>query len=291
MKANNNSFSFSRVGLLVKRDVVENWKATLHSLGLIVAGFLFLMYMSVPNSTREWMLYDTGGRFHYWEILSTMCESMLAVLAMLLVCNAMGHMITKGERTDFLMLPARNVEKFIARYLYVFLLFVVIVFVGFAVADVLHLLLFPLLGYGEYREVCDWLLPTLFDLEAWDSFLGVYAHNFSLNDKDWVGVLFMCMMCVFACSVFALGGNYWRKHAFLKTLGVGMLLIIGGFGVAYLLLKDMPKSLHYAIFGEHYNALIVFSSMLLGGLSLLCWYGAYRLFCRSQVVEPKRFSL
>ena len=65
MKENINSFSFRRVGLLIKRDVGENWKASLHSLGLAVAGFLFLMYISVPDSTREWMLYDTGIRFYY----------------------------------------------------------------------------------------------------------------------------------------------------------------------------------------------------------------------------------
>ncbi len=292
MKTDNNSFSFRRVGLLMRRDVVENWKASLHSLGLTVVGFLFLMYMSVPGSTKEWMLYDTGGRFHYWDILSTMCVSMLAVLAMLLVCSAMGHMTTKGELTDFLMLPARNVEKFIARYLYVFLLFGVTVFVGFAVADVLHFLLFPLLGYGEYREVCDWLLPTLFDAGAWESFFNAdVIGRFSANDKDWVGVLFVCMMHVLAFSMFALGGNFWRKHAFLKTIGVMMLLIVGGFWIAYLLLKDMSVALHREIFWVHYNGLIVCCSVLFGVLSLFCWYGAYRLFCRSQVVEPKRFSL
>ena len=172
MKENINSFSFRRVGLLIKRDVVENWKASLHSLGLAVAGFLFLMYISVLNSNRELMLYDTGIRilrFNYLEELLPSCISMLTFLAMILTCNAMGHMTTKGERTDFLILPARNIEKFIARYLYVFLLFVAIVSVAFVVADALHLLLFPLLGYGEYREVCDWLLPTLFDAGAWEN--------------------------------------------------------------------------------------------------------------------------
>lgn len=292
MKENINSFSFRRVGLLIKRDVVENWKASLLSLGLAVAGFLFLMYISVPDSTREWMLYDTGIRFHYLGELLPPCISMLTFLAMILICNAMGHMTTKGERTDFLILPARNIEKFIARYLYVFLLFVAIVSVAFVVADALHLLLFPLLGYGEYREVCDWLLPTLFDAGAWDSvFDADVIDRFSGHEKDWVAILFVCMMHVIASSMFALGGNYWRKHAFLKTVGVMMLLVVGGSWIAYLLLRDMPASLHREIFWVHYNSLIVCSSALLGVLSVLCWYGAYRLFCRSQVVEPKRFSL
>lgn len=292
MKTYNNSFSFRRVGLLIKRDVVENWQASLHSLGIAVVGFLILMYMSVPDSTREWMRYATGLRFNYLEELLPSCIGMLTVLAMILICNAMGHMTTKGERTDFLILPARNIEKFMARHLYAILLFVVIVSVAFVVADVLHLLLFPLLGYGEYREVCDWLLPTLFDAGAWDS---VYDADtigrFSGHEKDWVAVLFVCMMHVLAFSMFALGGNYWRKHAFLKTVGVMMLLIVGGSWIAYLLLKDMPESLRYEIFWVHYNSFIVCCSVLFGVLSVLCWYWAYRLFCRSQVVEPKRFSL
>ena len=294
MKTYNNSFSFRRVGLLIKRDVVENWKVSLHSLGLAVAGFLFLMYISVLNSTREWMLYDTGIRirFNYLEELLPSCISMLTFLAMILTCNAMGHMTTKGERTDFLILPARNIEKFIARYLYVFLLFVAILSVAFVVADALHLLLFPLLGYGEYREVCDWLLPTLFDAEAWDSvFDADTIGRFSGHEKDWVAILFVCMMHVIASSMFALGGNYWRKHAFLKTVGVMMLLVVGSSWIAYLLLKDMPASLHREIFWVHYNSFIVCCSVLFGVLSVLCWYWAYRLFCRSQVVEPKRISL
>ena len=294
MKTYNNSFSFRRVGLMIKRDVVENWKVSLHSLGLAVAGFLFLMYISVLNSTREWMLYDTGIRirFNYLEELLPSCISMLTFLAMILTCNAMGHMTTKGERTDFLILPARNIEKFIARYLYVFLLFVAIVSVAFVVADALHLLLFPLLGYGEYREVCDWLLPTLFDAGAWDSvFDADVIDRFSGHEKDWVAILFVCMMHVIASSMFALGGNYWRKHAFLKTVGVMMLLVVGSSWIAYLLLKDMPASLHREIFWVHYNSFIVCCSVLFGVLSVLCWYWAYRLFCRSQVVEPKRISL
>lgn len=295
MKENINSFSFRRVGLLIKRDVGENWKASLHSLGLAVAGFLFLMYISVLNSTKELMLYDTGIRilrFNYLEELLPSCIGMLTVLAMILICNAMGHMTTKGERTDFLILPARNIEKFIARYLYVFLLFVAIVSVAFVVADALHLLLFPLLGYGEYREVCDWLLPTLFDAGAWDSvFDADVIDRFSGHEEDWVAILFVCMMHVIASSMFALGGNYWRKHAFLKTVGVMMLLVVGGSWIAYLLLKDMPASLHREIFWVHYNSFIVCCSVLFGVLSVLCWYWAYRLFCRSQVVEPKRFSL
>lgn len=295
MKTNNNSFSFHRIGLLIKRDVVENWKASLHSLGLAVAGFLFLMYISVLNSTTELMLYDTGIRilrFNYLEELLPSCIVVLTFLAMMLVCNAMGHMATKGVRTDFLMLPARNIEKFIARYLYLFLWFVVIVFIAFAVADALHLLLFPLLGYGEYREVCDWLLPTLFDTGAWEFLFGAdVIDRFSVNEKDWVAVLFVCMMHVFVFSMLALGGNYWRKHAFLKTVGVMMLLIVGGCLIGYLLVKDMSSSLHREIFWVHYNNLIVCYSVLFGVLSVLCWYWAYRLFCRSQVVEPKHFRL
>ena len=234
------------------------------------------------------MLYDTGIRilrFNYLEELLPSCISMLTFLAMILTCNAMGHMTTKGERTDFLILPARNIEKFIARYLYVFLLFVAIVSVAFVVADALHLLLFPLLGYGEYREVCDWLLPTLFDAEAWDSvFDADTIGRFSGHEKDWVAILFVCMMHVIASSMFALGGNYWRKHAFLKTVGVMMLLVVGSSWIAYLLLKDMPASLHREIFWVHYNSFIVCCSVLFGVLSVLCWYWAYRLFCRSQVV-------
>ena len=61
MKTYNNSFSFSRVGLLIKRDVVENWKTFLFFTLVLSVIFLFVMFKSAwvtPAGEEAYLTYS-----------------------------------------------------------------------------------------------------------------------------------------------------------------------------------------------------------------------------------------
>lgn len=290
MKENINSFSFRRVGLLIKRDVVGNWKALLNTCAFSVVALLFLMYLAVPECIAR---TDTmGASFDYVELFLNVCKGAFKFALMILACGAMGVMGTKEGRIDFLKIPATNMEKFIARYLCVFLCFVGVVLVGFLGADVLHALVFPFLSFGQCSEVTDLIFPRLFDSGSWESVIALDADMIDRFSRkwDWSAYFFVYTLQLMSCSTMALGGNFWRKNALWKTWGVTIVLGIVFTLISVVWITNISEQTRYAVFYEYYDFLILPSSVLFLIVSVLCWYWAYRLFCRSQVVEPKRFK-
>ena len=294
MKTNNNSFSFRRVGLLMRRDVVENWKGLLWGCLALTAGFLLVMYMDVeefekhiqsflPTSCNSYCLnFDVYERYVYNTMGS--CKYLVGILFFMFASMVMSSMSAKGGRVNFLMLPARNKEKFVARSFYVIVVPCILAVVGFVLSDMLRMILFPMLGYyqGIFEPLQRSLLPGLFEMKLFKLFLvshwGEWGGTFALS-------MFLC-----AYSLFVLGGNYWRKYAFLKTLGLILLLIVGGAFLAFVIATNTHEDLYHSIMWTHYDIFIIVCSCFLLAWTLLNWYGSYRLFCRSQVVEPKRFS-
>ena len=116
MKENINSFSFRRVGLLIKRDVVENWKIFLYGCLIIPVAFLWFLYDGVERfeQTKYYAnLYDryVSDVMDNWNIA-------VFILLFLSASLVMANMQTKEGRTNLLILPARDDEKFIARSVY-----------------------------------------------------------------------------------------------------------------------------------------------------------------------------
>ena len=280
MKENINSFSFRRVGLLVKRDVGENWKVLSYSIGLGVGLFLYLMYSS--------LFYTNGGE----RIVETdVLASRLLVFVNFYFFYVASMMMMSGmsmrkDRLNFLMIPAWNNEKFLSRSLYMVLHSWIVVIVSVVLADVFQMLLFPLIGYsqGGFGSFQQSLLPALCrEIVSFNSF----CHS---QWGEW-GSLFFVSMMLCAHSLFVLGGNYWRNNVYLKTLGVVLLLIVGGAFILYMIFPESAPSWYVVLMRDYYDEFILVCAVLLFMWTILNWYGAYRLFCRSQVVEPKRISL
>ena len=280
MKENINSFSFRRVGLLVKRDVGENWKVLSYSIGLGVGLFLYLMYSS--------LFYTNGGE----RIVETdVLASRLLVFVNFYFFYVASMMMMSGmsmrkDRLNFLMIPAWNNEKFLSRSLYMVLHSWIVVIVSVVLADVFQMLLFPLIGYsqGGFGSFQQSLLPALCrEIVSFNSF----CHS---QWGEW-GSLFFVSMMLCAHSLFVLGGNYWRNNVYLKTLGVVLLLIVGGAFILYMFFPASAPSWYVVLMRDYYDEFILVCAVLLFMWTILNWYGAYRLFCRSQVVEPKRISL
>ena len=126
MKTYNNSFSFSRVGLLVKRDVVENWKTFLFLTLALFLVFLFIMY------SCSWIPFEVMSGYESFSLaVLNACTTVFTYYSIFVFSGIMVNMRMQGDRTNFLMLPASNMEKFLTRMLYVTLLVFVPFIVGF----------------------------------------------------------------------------------------------------------------------------------------------------------------
>ena len=126
-------FSLSRLCLVAKRDIMENWKKNLYNCltlyAILASALVFTMlrlhgvYEKIPNG--------------FWVCMALVAFGGWAVV----LSNVMEPMATKAKRIAFLMVPATNLEKYLWRLIYVTVGFVVSFTVALLATDLTYLLL------------------------------------------------------------------------------------------------------------------------------------------------------
>ena len=296
----NNCFSFARLGMVMKRDLMENWKKNLYALLGLTFAFL-ITYLAMMGS------YEDASISALKAYVDSHVESFAIISFFALVFYAsliMNNMQTKEARLSYLMLPASPLEKFIARALYVTMGIVLMIFVASLLAEAAHWLFMPFFkDLPEELKVCVW--P-----EAWgkifDAINPFQTQNVYLNivegtdPSTWQQVeksLFFIYLMGYAASlwqhsIFVLGGNYFGKHPFLKTIGTMILVaILIAWICTYMHWDNLGRMIGNLI-DDHTHWLTEemvagFISFMFFAFTVLNWWLSYKLFTRRQVIEPK----
>ena len=263
-------FSLSRLCLVAKRDIMENWKKNLYNCltlyAILASALVFTMlrlhgvYEKIPNG--------------FWVCMALVAFGGWAVV----LSNVMESMSTKSKRIAFLMVPAT------CRLIYVTVGFAVSFAVALLATDVTYLLLNSIFGEEEYRSLAGFAI-------------GVYLNWNSLAlDDNWLLTVWSFVITLWGYSFFVLGGAFWRRRAFVKTVGCILLAFL-------LLLTAMqwvPLSAEHSFY-EWVHTIMADEGKATVAVSLLTivfflftvlnlWLG-YRLFRRSQIVGFKRSKL
>ena len=269
-------FSLSRLCLVAKRDIMENWKKNLYNCltlyAILASALVFTMlrlhgvYEKIPNG--------------FWVCMALVVFGGWAVV----LSNVMEPMSAKAKRIAFLMVPATCLEKYLWRLIYVTVGFAVSFIVALLATDVTYLLLNSIFGEEEYRSLTAMSLGLFFGnkIEQFDgsSLLMTWAYV----SNAW------------GYSLFVLGGTFWRRRAFVKTVGCILLAFL-------LLLTAMqwvPLSAEHSFYewvhtvmadeGKAIIAVSLLTAVFFLFTVLNLWLG-YRLFRRSQIVGFKRSKL
>lgn len=279
----NKFFSFSRIALVMKREMMENGKTNMYRFIGLYAAFALVMagYMwGMSGEEGAW----PEPEFNFYRACHGCMSAftfIILIAALAYASNIMENMTTKEKRIAFLMLPATMIEKFVARFL--------IVTLGLAVGAVVAMLL---------AEGTRYLLLPLFNLP--DVFRQSFLYEFfkrivSLGDHGWWGSL--CGLAFFAWvhSLYVLGGNYWYKKPFFKVLGLSIFLSVlcSVFSTRILSVMDTETIHHWTEWLENHLHWMTLEGVLAIGIAffsaftLLNWWLSYKLFIRSQVVKPK----
>ena len=269
-------FSLSRLCLVAKRDIMENWKKNLYNCltlyAILASALVFTMlrlhgvYEKIPNG--------------FWVCMALVAFGGWAVV----LSNVMEPMATKAKRIAFLMVLATCLEKYLWRLIYVTVGFAVSFAVALLATDVTYLLLNSIFGEEEYRSLAGFAI-------------GVYLNWNSLAlDDNWLLTVWSFVITLWGYSFFVLGGAFWRRRAFVKTVGCILLAFL-------LLLTAMqwvPLSAEHSFY-EWVHTVMADEGKATVAVSLLTivfflftvlnlWLG-YRLFRRSQIVGFKRSKL
>ena len=273
----NRYFSFSRLGLVMKRDFMENWKTNLYRFLGPYTIFLLVMWFSSMNMTNF---------NEFSDIVSATFFSVLFFGGSFTASYALETMNTQQKRISFLMLPATSFEKFFARFLYVTVGFVVLSTIALLLAEVTRFLLLPLFDLPDTFKQST--LPGV-----WQTIMNVRTFNFNGSGimESVVGWLFL----IWIHSFFLLGGCRWYKNAFWKTLG---LVILVNFFFIFVLV-NLVELLDEGVMEEillwceanfswvTVTGILSFAIVMFMLLILLNWWLSYRCFTRSQVIKPK----
>lgn len=233
-----------------KRTIINN------TIGLSVALLLiaFFNVIAVPNPedpTKYLLVY--GGAVAF---ISTVYLALIALIGSSRVFRCLR---TRNQAISFLMLPASNLDKFLARILIGTVGYSLMFLVALIVADALQ------------------AIYHLSVHSTADSFIRIMFSDMDLTNDDSIRNLILFH------SIFTLGASIFRKHAFIKTAAI--VALVGMFLSGYLTyicstLSPTEDEYLFLLINNPTTSQEVMILTLIFAFSALCYFLAYRRFCR-----------
>ena len=309
MNTINNKFSFARLGAVLKCDLVEHRWSNIAAFFTLFVAFLVCQFTQMNELIEISHIHSSISPEQYMPSLAANCTAFFyGVLALTLMCAAADMcgvpLKTKGRGLNYLMMPATNMEKFVARALVNTILLIVMAFAALLLADLVRMLFVPLF---EVKEFYGFTLPRIL-VALGDPFSAAY----SAGGEVWgptadgtvrvigfstyygaVNVTTIVAAFLFAHSLFILGGCIWRKAAIIK---IWITQIVVTSAVVWIFVKLEPYVLPWlgdvltSLFETEQQAGMTLMSIaipVLLVLTALNWWLGYRLFSRKQVVAPQ----
>ena len=271
------TFDINRFYNLMRYEVLSESKNFLRGLLGLTMGLTFyfcLIYYAVKDSTSP----------EKFKTIYLQCENAayFAFFCVMFVagCMIFKNMLTKQQRISFMALPASNLEKFIARFLWTNVGYLLMVILSTIFADILLALFSLCLGEGVHGSVVFAICESLFDGHGCMRIAGNRLPDFYFY-------LWMTTVVFFLQSSWTFIGTLFRKNAWLWAICLQVLL-----GSVFVVLLDSEPFWFTSFYSSLYDAIgvrwMVLSHSVLGlAASALLYWGSYKLFVRMQVINNK----
>lgn len=269
MNATKNTFSLTRLGLLLKREYSVNWKQHVYRLLAIYGTFLVTLFMTMltndPSTPSALTIH------HFTGIVAFIC----GVVSMVYLSQMMKPMETKTSRINYLMLPATNAEKFVSRLLMATVGFWITAIVALAFATASRYIFMPFMYVNPdlYHPIFGNVMAELFDFSCQTlDIKGIITSDFEAG-------MFVVMLVIWGYTIYMLGGNIWYKNAFIKTVAAMTVITILGNIVLISLISA------FGITKEDFTILLNTATSVFTVLTIVNIWLSYRLFRRAQVIR------
>ena len=269
MNATKNTFSLTRLGLLLKREYSVNWKQHVYRLLAIYGTFLVTLFMTML--TNDPYTPSALTIHHFTEIVAFVC----GVVSMVYLSQMMKPMETKTSRINYLMLPATNAEKFVSRLLMATIGFWITAIVALAFATASRYIFMPFMYVNPdlYHPIFGNVMAELFDFSCQiHDIKGIIMSNFEVG-------MFVVILVIWGYTIYMLGGNIWYKNAFIKTVAAMNVITILGNIVLISLISA------FGITKENFTILLNTATGVFTVLAIVNIWLSYRLFRRAQVIR------
>ncbi|MEE1141992.1 MAG: hypothetical protein UHP25_11525 [Prevotella sp.] len=278
MNTKNNNFQFSRLLMVMRWDVFTNLKSYLNMMLGMTFALLPFFIMQLYQLSKQYQLFPDTIDLSYWG-MSQYVLMIFSIAMYMMATQIFMVMKTTGQREQFLMLPASNLEKYISRFLFSTLGAAVAMITAIVVSDLVQLIFSFVLLPGHHQSVCLSIMALLWKI--WTTFIE------SIDSAGALMLSLLIMTCgVLVHSFFILCGTLFRKHTIVVS---GILFIVMIYLVIYVI-ESVPGTITTCLMhGDNsWIFCLLIAELLLAGFQ---YWLSYKVFTRMQVICNRWINL
>lgn len=277
------NFDLHRLSMVLRWDILTNWQRHLGATAGLAIGISLYCVLRL-FSMRYWLnSTDVELAGHQYQVSVCMFFSVVAFIAFYVLASCIfNNMKTKLQRESFLMLPACNLEKFVARLLMMSIGALVQLFAAVILADVIQFI-FSFIITPDFHISITW---------------AVLSHIIPIIqpfDNDWLKWITLYSFILFSHSFATLGGTFYRKLPVLLTACTGILLsmilgyIINKLGEAGVF--DFFSHINFSNGSTANYCITITAFFVFLALAAFNYWASYKLFTRMQVICNKWINI
>ena len=287
----NKTFDLHRFGMVLRWDLLTNWKSYFYSIAGLAIGIIMLSISMLYSFPHSHFIVE-GDLGNYYEGNMTVFLAAIVILFFFISpCNIFSNMKTKLQRENFMMLPANNLEKYAARFLMMSVGSILMMLIATLIADFVQFVLSFFMTPGYHASIIGSSLSLIYKAatNTGDNLICILAGQYKI-DAAILGWSFLTMIYSFCL----LGGTFFRKQPIILTAvsGIIIFMIIGYCG------SELKEWGAFDFF-KHFNydnpgtslCIAIFWSVVFLALAAFSLWASYKLFTRMQVICNKWINI
>ena len=289
----NKTFDLHRFGMVLRWDLLTNWKSYFYSIAGLAIGIIMLSISMLYNFPSSRVIRAGGDLSDYYRCSIVGFLAAIVILFFFIsACNIFSNMKTKLQRESFLMLPANNLEKYAARFLMMSVGSILIMVIATLIGDFVQFILSFFMTPGYHASIIGSSLRQIYEAAidtTCNNPISILAWQ-SKIEAALVGWSFLIMIYSFTL----LGGTFFRKQPIILTAvsGIIIFMIIGycGSKLEEWGAFDFYTHLNYDNPGTSL-CIAIFWSVVFLALAAVSLWASYKLFTRMQVICNKWINI
>lgn len=273
------NFDMNRFGRTLRWSALMTRKEALTNLASMTFAFAVLAVVQVMSSRN---VPDIVAEHNFQSFTS------FALFVFLIICSIGGcwifsNMKTKEQRITFKMLPATDLEKFVVRALYATVVWWLMAFVAFCLADLFRMLVSLVAGVSIKGSA----VPLFFSMISANTDVNINTLN--SGDVAFAAAIYTMAnaWAFWAHSLYILGGTLFRRRQFVLTTLAHSII---GLVFTPMLIHFVDSSDSLAL-RDSLVAIVWTAAAVFAVWGLLDWWLSYRIFRRMQVINNKWLNI
>ena len=287
----NKTFDLHRFGMVLRWDLLTNWKSYFYSIAGLAIGIIMLSISMLYSFPHSYFIVERDLNYYYECRMTGFLAAIFILFIFISACNIFSNMKTKLQRESFMMLPANNLEKYAARFLMMSIGSIIMMLIATLIADFVQFVLSFFMTPGYHASIIGSSLSQIYKAatDAGNNPISILAWQYKI-DAAILGWSFLTMIYSFCL----LGGTFFRKQPIILTAvsGIIIFMIIGycGSELEEWGVFDFFKHLNYDNPGTSL-CMAIFWSVIFLALAASSLWASYKIFTRMQVICNKWINI